>query len=57
MDNSDNPRKRHLINAVCILADRDTKTAAMTNGTSSRRRGPIHIVSDSAICTAGKITV
>ena len=41
VDARDNPRMRYLMNDACILAGREPKTAATTNGVSGRGGGPI----------------
>ena len=59
VDNGDNPCTWYLINDTCVLAGRELKTAAMTNGVSGRGggKGPIQLVSGSAICTKGQFKV
>ena len=57
VDTSDNPRTRYLINEACVLAEREPKTAAMNNGISNRRGGPIPLVSGSAMGTEVKLMV
>ena len=39
VDTGDNPRTPYLINDACVLAGREPKTAAMTDGVSGRGGG------------------
>ena len=57
VDTGDNPRTPYLINDACVLAGREPKTAAMTNGVSGRGGGPIPLVSGSAMGTEEQLTV
>ena len=50
-------RTRYLINDTCVLAEREPKTAARTNGVNFRGGGPIPMVSGRAMGTEGKLTV
>ena len=54
VDTSDNPRKMYLINNICVLAEKEPKTAAMTNGSGGV---PTPMVNNSAIGTEGQLTV
>ena len=45
------------INNACVLAEKEPKTAEMTNSVSSRGRGPILLVRGSAMVTERKFTV
>ena len=47
----------YLINDDYVLAGREPKTAAMTNGVSGRVEGTILLLSGSAMGTKGKLTV
>ena len=51
VDARDNPRTRYLINGACVLAGREPKSTAMTNGVRVRGGGPIPLVSGSAMGT------
>ena len=55
VDTSDNPCTWYLIKDACVLAGRELKTAAMTNGISGRGGGPIPLVSGSAMGTKGQL--
>ena len=55
VDARDNPRTRYLINGACVLAGRDPKSAAMTNGVSGRGGGPTLLVRCSAMGTEGHL--
>ena len=57
VDTGDNPRTPYLINDACVLAGREPKMAAMTNGVSGRGGGPIPLVSGSAMGTEEQLTV
>ena len=55
VDARDNPRTQYLINGACVLAGREPKSVAMTNGVSGRGGGPIPLVSGSAMGTEAKL--
>ena len=55
VDARDNPRTQYLINGACVLAGREPKSAAMTNGVSGRGVVPIPLVSGSAMGTEAKL--
>ena len=57
VDASDNPRMRYLINDACVLAGRELKMAAITNGVSGRGGDPIPLVSGSAMGTDRQLKV
>ena len=52
-----NAHTQYLINGACVLANRDPKIVAMTNGVSGRGGVPILLVSGSAISTERKLMV
>ena len=57
VDTIDTPHTWYLINDTCVMAERETKTVAMTNGVSGRRGGPMPMVSGSVMGTKGQLTV
>ena len=57
VDTRDNPCTWYLINEACVLAGRELKTAAMTNGVNGRGGIPIPLVSGSAMSTGGQLKV
>ena len=57
VDTSHNPRTRYPINDASVLAGRELKTAAMTNGISGSGGSPIPLMSGSTMGIEGQLTV
>ena len=54
LDTRNNPHKMYPTNNACVLAEKEPKTAAMTNGSGGV---PTPMVNNSAIGTEGQLTV
>ena len=57
VDTIDTPHTWYLINDTCVMAERETKTVAMTNGVSGRGSGTFPLVSGRSMGTEGQLMV